>query len=102
MKFGKANKIFGSGIKSFREKCKKFLIEQKRGVCSNHPHNYYLEVLTDLGIVGIFFAAAIALMFLVFLLKNYKFLNINKMENLFLLGSCNKSISRTFSHQKLR
>jgi len=83
----KANKIFGSGIKSFREKCKKFLIEQKRGVCSNHPHNYYLEVLTVLGIVGIFFAAAIALMFLVFLLKNYKFLNINKMENLFLLAA---------------
>ena len=83
----KTNKIFGSGIKSFREKCKKFLIEQKRGVCSNHPHNYYLEVLTDLGIVGIFFAVGIALMFLVFLSKNYKFLNINKMGNLFLLAA---------------
>ena len=83
----KTNKIFGSGIKSFREKCKKFLIEQKRGGCSNHPHNYYLEVLTDLGIVGVFFAVTIALMFLVFLSKNYKFLSINKMENLFLLAA---------------
>ena len=56
-------------------------------MCSNHPHNYYLEVLTDLGIVGVFFAVTIALMFLVFLSKNYKFLSINKMENLFLLAA---------------
>jgi len=83
----KTNKIFGSGIKSFREKCQKIVAEQKRGICSNHPHNYYLEVLTDLGIVGIFFVFGAALMFLVFLARNYKFLNINKMGNLFLLAA---------------
>ena len=37
-------------MKSFREDCKKIINVQKKGICSNHPHNYYLEILTDLGI----------------------------------------------------
>ena len=65
----KLHKIFGNGMKSFREDCKKIVIDQKRGVCSNHPHNYYLEILTDLGIVGFVFVIAIALMIIAFVVK---------------------------------
>jgi len=60
----KMNKIIGGGLKSFRYNCPKRKIEPKyvsgklshqlqRTTCNMHPHNYYLEILTDLGIVGI-------------------------------------------------
>jgi len=83
----KLHKTFGNGIKSFREDCKKIVIEQQRGECSNHPHNYYIEILTDLGIVGFVFVMAIASMFIVFIVKNYRFLSGNNLANLFLLGA---------------
>ena len=79
----KLHKIFGNGIKSFREDCVKI----ERGMCSNHPHNYYLEILTDLGVIGLFLATAIAFIFIIFFLKNYKYLNQNNRENLFLLAA---------------
>ena len=41
------NKFFGGGLKSFRFNCPKVFTN-----CNAHPHNYYLEVLSDLGIVG--------------------------------------------------
>ena len=83
----KPNKIFGNGIKSFRVKCQKIIKEQKRGLCSNHPHNYYLEILVDLGIVGILLVLLIAITFIVFLFKNYKTLRKNNLQNLFLLAA---------------
>ena len=83
----KLHKTFGNGIKSFREDCKRIMTEQQRGACSNHPHNYYLEILTDLGIVGFVFVMAIASMFIVFVVKNYRFLSGNNLANLFLLGA---------------
>ena len=83
----KPNKIFGNGIKSFRVKCQKIITEQKRGLCSNHPHNYYLEILVDLGIVGILLVMLIAITFIVFLVKNYKTLRKNNLQNLFLLAA---------------
>jgi len=43
----KQNKIFGGGLKSFKINCPKVLRN-----CSTHPHNYYLEILSDLGIIG--------------------------------------------------
>jgi len=83
----KPNKIFGNGIKSFRVKCQKVIIEQKRGLCSNHPHNYYLEILVDLGIAGILLVMLIAVTFIIFLAKNYKYLRKNNLQNLFLLAA---------------
>ncbi len=47
----KQKKIFGGGIKSFRINCIKRLHLPNR-VCESHPHNYYLEILTDVGLVG--------------------------------------------------
>lgn len=43
--------ILGSGIKSFRERCKIKKNLHNR-VCTLHPHNYYLEILTDTGLIG--------------------------------------------------
>ena len=83
----KPNKIFGNGIKSFRVKCHKVIIEQKRGLCSSHPHNYYLEILVDLGIAGILLVILLAVTFIIFLAKKYKNLSKNNLQNLFLLAA---------------
>ena len=53
------NKFFGGGLKSFRFNCPKVFIN-----CNAHPHNYYLEILSDLGLVG--FLIIISFFFLIF------------------------------------
>jgi hypothetical protein len=68
------NPIIGNGIKSFRIKCLTKLHLPNR-VCSTHPHNYYLELLNDTGLLG-------ALLFLcaVFYLIINKFFNFKYYE----------------------
>jgi hypothetical protein len=57
----KNNIIFGSGAKSYREECKLINVSS----CSTHPHNFFLQILSELGTVGIFFY----LFFYIFLIK---------------------------------
>jgi len=93
------NKIFGSGIKSFRVKCVKIEAHIKNRMCSNHPHNYYLEILTDTGIAGFLLVCTIALIFVVFIIKNLKFFSGNGMENHILLAAVISLIIETFPLQ---
>ena len=53
--------LFGFGLKSFRVKCWHNLTDgtynimkssKKYLACSNHPHNYYLELLAESGVIG--------------------------------------------------
>jgi len=94
----KKNIIFGNGIKSFRVDCSKLqsleynlgediMKFKKNRLCSNHPHNYYLEILTETGIVGFFIFLILGLLFIFFILKNLKVFKKNNIENLVLLGS---------------
>ena len=59
----KINKILGGGIKSFRVDCSKITGYR---FCSNHPHNYYLEILTESGLVGFSLIILILLILLKF------------------------------------
>ena len=43
----KVNSIIGGGINSFYLNCHEVI-----GNCASHPHNYYLETLSELGIIG--------------------------------------------------
>ena len=95
----KINKIFGNGIKSFRKICwdlgeqpninlsEDLYPDKKNLLCSNHPHNYYLEILTEIGIVGLFIVSVIALLFILFIFKNFKFVKQINIENLILLSA---------------
>ena len=58
----KRNPIFGGGIRSFRD----------TAGCGSHPHNYYFEILTELGVVGLSI-----ILFLVFSILYRYFVNIN-------------------------
>tara|TARA_A100001011_G_scaffold398592_1_gene503607 strand:- start:25 stop:1347 length:1323 start_codon:yes stop_codon:yes gene_type:complete len=53
----------GSGLKSFRYTCLTRLHLPNR-ICQSHPHNYFLEILNDVGILGfiIFFTAVILIL----------------------------------------
>ena len=65
------NKYVGGGIKNFRYYCHKASKKDKKKesfICNMHPHNYYLEILTETGIVGF---TIICLVFLIVLYRTF-------------------------------
>jgi hypothetical protein len=55
IEISKDNLLFGSGIRTFRILCKQYddidsLRKDSR--CSTHPHNIYLEILSETGMIG--------------------------------------------------
>ena len=78
------NKYIGGGIKSFRHNCpkRKTLSHNERTTCNMHPHNYYLEILTDIGIIGLIISCLIFIITIYnSLIKNY-FLKQTKVINI--------------------
>ena len=95
--------LFGSGVKTFYQKCdelkKKITIPiNKRNnklVCSTHPHNLYLQILSEIGIFGFIFALFFLSRIIIDLIKyffkknnnNYSisffFLNVSILVNIF-------------------
>lgn len=51
----KINKYLGGGIKNFRYYChvRENIPKDSKFICNMHPHNYYLEILTETGLVGL-------------------------------------------------
>ena len=75
----KKNKYFGGGIKNFRYNCHlaKDPKTEHNYVCNMHPHNYYLEILTETGIIGFL------LIFLIFsniILKSIKLIHLRNLS----------------------
>ena len=69
----KDNLYFGKGLKSFRFMCRGKLgnlYPIDGGVCSTHPHNYYLQSVSAGGLIGLFFLSSI------FILISFKMINI--------------------------
>lgn len=73
----KLNPTFGGGIKSFRIYCpiRKNIDKYERSTCNTHPHNYYLEMLSEFGLVGI-----ILIFFLLFLIIKNSFFYLKKND----------------------
>ena len=65
------NIILGGGLRSFRTNCPN---------CGTHPHNYYLEILADLGLVGFLI---IGTFLLITFYRVYKIKNIFKLNSIF-------------------
>ena len=74
------NKVIGSGLKGFRNKCNtdEYYIN---GGCSTHPHNFYILFLSELGFIGFLFLLTIfiILSLIIFLrITNFYFFKVNK------------------------
>jgi O-antigen ligase len=65
------NKILGAGVKNFRNICKDERYNVHRDSCSNHPHNTYLQTLSETGIIGFSF-----LIFVLFYFCKYIFMHL--------------------------
>lgn len=63
----KKNKIFGAGLKSFRLNC----IYGNSQTCNSHPHNYFIEILLDVGILGLIIIYSIYFKIIAQFLKYY-------------------------------
>ena len=80
------NKLFGVGIKNFRNFCDKdeFNKDIYKGwedrKCATHPHNFYFEILSELGLVGLIL---IAIFFIIMFMKVFKM--ILKTKDKFLI-----------------
>lgn len=62
------NKLIGGGYRSFNVNC----LWGLNMWCSNHPHNFYLELLVDTGLFGAF------IFFIMLIIPIFKFFNFNK------------------------
>ena len=61
------NPFLGTGLKSFLYECKKLQNNNTKSfTCSVHPHNIYLEILINQGILGLL----LFLLFIIVLIKN--------------------------------
>ena len=49
------NKIFGIGPQGFKEYCKKVKHSPEIGICSTHPHNILIQIILELGLIGLVF-----------------------------------------------
>jgi hypothetical protein len=60
-KMFKDNIIFGQGPNMFRLLCKKNEYYVEPQSCSTHPHNYYIQLLAETGLIGFSFLMALFL-----------------------------------------
>jgi O-antigen ligase len=49
------NKIFGVGPKGFRYHCRQVDFNPETGICTTHPHNILIQIIAELGLVGLSF-----------------------------------------------
>lgn len=78
------NNFIGTGHKSFFFECMK--LNLKDISCNIHPHNIYLEVLVNTGIIGLFVFIIILLLSLHKILKLLFKDSINKTQNIILIS----------------
>ena len=67
--------IFGSGVKTFRIECRKKAYSEYNG-CTTHPHQLYLEFLSEIGLVG-FLLFVSFFVYILFRAKKYLLKNQN-------------------------
>lgn len=83
--------FIGHGTKNFRIKCsnEKYLqnVKDKNILhCNTHPHNFYIQILAENGIVGFIFLSITFIYFLISFIKNIFLKNNKKIIN-FIIAS---------------
>ena len=70
------NPLFGQGPQMFKTLC--LITPEYMKACTSHPHNYYIQTLGELGIVGLFFLIIPLIYTSIILLKHFIALWITK------------------------
>ena len=90
----KAKPITGHGTKTFRENCKKpeYKYLNHPYSCNTHPHNFYIQMAAENGIIGLTFLLFLYILLIKDFLKNFflknfknKLLNLSVSSNLVML-----------------
>ena len=71
----KDNRLVGIGPKNFRKLCKNKNYFLNEFSCSTHPHNYFLQILTETGLIGSSTFLLIYLSFFYLLILNFSIRN---------------------------
>ena len=64
------NKFFGVGVKNYRNNCNNEKYAAGKFPCSTHPHNTYIQILAETGIIGFLFLIFILFYFSKYILKH--------------------------------
>ena len=76
----KEKPLIGSGVKSFYNACNKIKLEKNiELICSTHPHNTYIQLLSD---TGIFSALIFVFIFLYIIYLNIKIFFTKNINNI--------------------
>jgi len=65
------NKFFGVGVKNFRKLCKDHRYEISKMSCAPHPHNSYVQILSETGIAGFLFLITVLFYFITYVFKHF-------------------------------
>ena len=80
-------KLFGVGVKNFRNFCNHDKYKISNLSCSTHPHNTYIQIATETGIVGLFFLL-IVLFFFIYFIFLHLFYKLKNKQLFTDLGIC--------------
>lgn len=78
----KQNKISGVGIKNFMDLCDQDMYRSGDYSCSTHPHNIYLQFLSELGFIGFLFILTILVIFSLKVINHFYIMTFKK-KNIF-------------------
>ena len=73
------NKFFGIGPKLFREYCPEYN-EPNNEFCSTHPHNSYLQLMAETGVVGVLYILIPFILIIFVFIKHFYFLFIDQKK----------------------
>jgi O-antigen ligase len=76
------NKIMGSGVRSFRSLCNDPKYNISKFSCSTHPHNTYIQLLAETGLIGFLIIFSVFI-FIIFNLIKFVILKIIKKKIIF-------------------
>ncbi len=64
------NKILGIGVRNFRNFCNEERYKLSERSCTTHPHNTYVQILSETGLIGFIFITSIFIFFITMSLKH--------------------------------